>query len=96
MAGFDHTPAPQAENESVETSARNSRYGIVLFFIYSSAYGLFVLLNAFAPKVMEREVFGGVNLAIVYGLVLIVLAFVMAMLYGWLCRNPVASKVGEE
>lgn len=92
MAGFDHTPAPQAEHESAATSARNSRYGIVLFFIYSSAYGLFVLLNAFVPNVMERVVGGGVNLAIVYGLVLIVLAFVMAMLYGWLCRNP----AGEE
>ena len=30
----------------------------------------------------------GVNLAILYGMLLIAAAFVLALVYGWLCRSP--------
>ena len=66
---------------------RNARYGLWLFAIYLAFYGGFVLLAAFAPATMERLPLAGVNLAIWYGFGLIVLALVLALFYGWLCRR---------
>ena len=63
---------------------RHDRAGLVLFFIYLIFYGGFVLLNAFWPEVMERTPVAGVNLAILYGFALIIVAFLMALVYGWL------------
>ncbi len=67
---------------------RNMRYGLLFFFIYTAIYGTFMLLNTFAPWLMEREIVGGLNLAVCYGLGLIVAAFVLALIYAWICRAP--------
>jgi uncharacterized membrane protein (DUF485 family) len=66
--------------------SRSARYGLALFALYLALYGGFVLLNAFAPTLMEATPLAGVNLAVVYGLGLIVAAFALALLYAWLCR----------
>lgn len=84
MAGFDHGSAHPKEVEDDVQVARRSRIGLRLFAVYCAAYGAFMLLNAFAPKVMETT-FGGVNLAIWYGFGLIGGALVLALLYAWLC-----------
>ncbi len=65
---------------------RNSRIGLVLFGIYLLLYGGFVFLNAFSPESMEAIPVAGVNLAIVFGFGLILAAFVLALVYGFLCR----------
>lgn len=67
----------------------NARVGIVLFFIYLLIYAAFVGLSAFAPETMKRPVLAGVNLAVVYGFGLIILAFAMAILYLILCRPEI-------
>jgi uncharacterized membrane protein (DUF485 family) len=78
---------------------RNSRIGIVLFFIYLAIYAGFVLLAAFSPATMRRTPLAGVNVAIWYGFGLIAGALVLALLYGWLCRveqpNPSDARVQE-
>lgn len=89
MPGFDSQHAPPPTHDSPQTAARNARYGLILFVIYLVLYGGFVLLNAFRPSLMEITPFAGVNLAILYGLGLIVGAFLLALVYGWLCRAPV-------
>ncbi|MCA9082206.1 MAG: DUF485 domain-containing protein [Planctomycetaceae bacterium] len=66
-------------------AARNARIGLILFGIYLVIYGSFVLLNALAPQLMESTPFAGVNLAILFGFGLIIAAFVLSLLYGWLC-----------
>jgi uncharacterized membrane protein (DUF485 family) len=76
-------------------SGRNARIGMALFCIYLIFYGGFVLLNAFAPDVMEWTPWAGVNLAVWYGFALIVVALGLALLYGWLC-GPAAIPDGEE
>ena len=91
MAEFGSGPAPDQEPEDVATSIRNSRIGLVLFFIYTAAYATFIALNAFRPSLMEETPLAGLNVAILYGLGLIFGAFLMALLYGWLCRNPAKS-----
>lgn len=66
---------------------RESRIGLALFFVYLLFYGGFVLLNAFSPRTMEMTPIPGLNLAVLYGLALIIVAFVLALLYGILCRK---------
>ncbi len=78
----------EPEREDPEAARRNARIGLALFAVYCLLYGGFVLLNAFAPQAMELTLWG-VNLAILYGMGLIVAAFLLALLYAWLCRaNP--------
>ncbi len=91
MPAFEHEPVRQ-ESYDPRSAARNARYGAVLFLAYLLLYGGFVAINAFNPEVMATVVLAGVNLAIVYGLGLIVAAFVLALLYGWLCRLPAPAR----
>jgi len=76
------TPHPPSTTDV----ARNARLGIWLFLIYVIVYAGFVALSAFAPSVMAKEI-AGVNVAIVYGFSLIVLALVLAIIYMMLCRD---------
>ena len=64
-----------------------ARLGLVFFFAYLALYAAFVVLNAFWPEAMDTLLPGGVNLAIAYGFGLIAAAFLLAVVYGWLCRN---------
>ncbi len=67
-------------------NSRNSRIGLKLFAVYLLLYGGFVLLNTFSPTTMEATPIEGINVAILYGFGLIISAFVLALLYGLLCR----------
>ena len=75
---------------------RNARLGFVLFFVYLAFYGGFVLLNAFRPDVMEMTPLAGVNLAIWYGLALIVVALALAFIYGWFCGQTDEEESARE
>jgi uncharacterized membrane protein (DUF485 family) len=69
-----------------ETVSRNARNGLLLFAVYVILYLGFVLLNTFKPEMMQKPFLMGVNLAIVYGIGLIVAALVLALVYMALCR----------
>ena len=74
----------------------NTRLGLILFTIYLVLYLGFVLINAVNARLMERIVLAGLNLAIVYGMVLIVFALVLALIYGMMCkREPTEPAKGE-
>jgi len=75
-------------------NSRHTTLGLVFFFLYSAVYAAFVLLSAFRPTTMGEPVWQGVNLAVVYGMALIIGAFVLSILYCWLCREP-AVPTGE-
>ena len=72
--------------ESEASRRRNARAGMTLFLIYVGFYGGFVLLSAFAPGLMKVDI-AGVNLAVVYGMGLILLAFALAMVFTFVTRN---------
>ena len=91
MPGIDHGTNLPDTSETPGTAARNSRYGLALFAVYLVLYGSFVGVNAFAPEVMERTPIAGVNLAILSGFGLIGAAFLLAMVYGWLCWADVTA-----
>lgn len=63
-----------------------NRTAALLFWTYLVLYGAFVMVAAFAPKVMEARPLAGVNLAVWCGFGLIASAIVLAMLYGWTSR----------
>ncbi len=81
-------------SDAQRTIDRNARYGIVLFIIYVIFYAGFVAICAFSFETMRREI-GGVNLAIIYGLGLIVLALLLAVVYMLLCRRDHESAEGR-
>ena len=87
MAAFGHGPSVSSEPDDPAASARNARYGLILFVVYFIGYAAFVALNAFSPDAMSRQV-GGLNLSISYGLGLIAAAIVLALVYSWLCHGP--------
>ena len=75
--------------------SRNSRYGLTLFTVYLILYAGFMLLSAFAPQKMAERPFGGVNLAILYGMGLIIGALILAAIYMFLCRDQSGSNHKE-
>jgi uncharacterized membrane protein (DUF485 family) len=95
MGGFDHGRA-EAMPKDEQATARNARYGIVLFALYLTLYAVFVLLNTFRPQVMDLTPLAGINLAVLYGFGLIIAAFVLALIYAWLCRGQAGSEQSEE
>jgi uncharacterized membrane protein (DUF485 family) len=71
------------------------RWRLWLFLFYLAFYLGFMLLTTFRLDLMASEPFGGVNLAVLYGLALIVAALALALLYMWLCRDrPLAAPAG--
>lgn len=88
MGSFGHEPVITSEPEDLATSRRNARYGLVLFAVYCLLYAGFVGLNAFAPVTMTYNL-AGINLAVWYGLTLILAAMFLAAIYTILCRRPV-------
>lgn len=86
MAGLDHGAEYPKEVEDPVIAARNARYGMVLFLFYCFIYAGFVGANAFRPDMMELTPAWGLNLAVLYGFFLIILAMVLALVYCWLCR----------
>jgi uncharacterized membrane protein (DUF485 family) len=86
MGHFGHSPQNE-EHEDPDLIARRSRLGLWLFAIYCGLYAGFMYLCAFEPKLMESAPVAGVNLAIWYGLALIVGALTLALVYAVLCRQ---------
>ena len=77
-------PSPQPEPR--HTIARNARYGLWLFLVYVIFYAGFIAISAFKFDALRANI-GGVNLAIAYGMGLILLAFLLALVYMGITRN---------
>jgi uncharacterized membrane protein (DUF485 family) len=90
MPALDQPPPP-AEPRDADAERHNARLGLALFAVYLAAYGAFVLLNAFWPELMDAVVVAGLNLAVVWGLGLIVGALALALVYAQLCRTPAGA-----
>lgn len=76
--------------------SRNARIGLILFAVYLALYGGFVYLSAFQAEAMESTPFAGLNLAVLYGFGLIIAALVLALIYGWLCRESGSEGSSQE
>ncbi|MCC6484594.1 MAG: DUF485 domain-containing protein [Armatimonadetes bacterium] len=69
-----------------ELIAYKARLGLWMFVVYALIYGGFVYINTFHPRLMGLDMLG-VNLAVVYGLGLIVFAVILALIYNSLCAR---------
>ena len=82
-----HRPA-LSEDEGIDHALKNrTRIGVRLFFVYALVYGLFVAINLVSPLTMEIIVLMGMNLAVTYGIGLILFAFVLALIYNQICAR---------
>jgi uncharacterized membrane protein (DUF485 family) len=54
---------------------------------YGALYIIYIVINVVRPKTMGVTVVAGLNLAIVYGFALIIIAFVLAVIYNVLCTR---------
>jgi hypothetical protein len=69
-------------------SRYKARLGVVMCIIYSFIYAGFVLANVVAEgRAMQHIVALGLNLATVYGMGLIILALLLALVYNGLCAR---------
>ena len=91
MGGLGHGPAASGELDTAATSQRNARWGLWLFALYLFFYAGFMVISTFLPDVLDQRPVAGINLAILYGLGLILAALLLSLLYGWVCRNPVTA-----
>ena len=93
MAGMDFKAPVAKEQEDAAVVAHNTRWGVILFFVYVMFYGGFMALSAFWPEAMSKPFLGGANLAVVYGFALIVGALVLALVYmRRLPQTPIRSE----
>lgn len=81
---MNHGPA--AEIGPDPASRYKSRLGVWMFLVYCLVYAGFVFTNVLTEgRAMQKILFMGLNLAVVYGMGLIVLALVLALIYNALC-----------
>lgn len=92
---MDHGPAVQVY-ESEELKDYKQKLGLKLFFVYATIYAIFVGINTLFPSVMEKVVFMGLNVAIVYGFSLIIFAIILGLVYNGFCTKKEKEHEGEE
>jgi uncharacterized membrane protein (DUF485 family) len=69
-----------------------------MFLVYAVIYVGFVAVNVISPLTMEKTVMLGLNLAVVYGFGLIIIALVLALVYNRACglkEKELADRHGE-
>ncbi len=82
---------PAAPSGKDPASEYKKRLGVWMFFVYATVYTGFVAINLIDATLMEKEVLLGMNLAVVYGIGLIIFALVQALIYNALCGKKEAE-----
>ncbi|OGR70121.1 MAG: hypothetical protein A2089_10455 [Elusimicrobia bacterium GWD2_63_28] len=78
-----HEPAAQCGPDA--SAEYKQRIGVWMFLLYAAIYAAFVAINLLKPLWMEKTVFLGLNLAVVFGFGLIVFALIEALIYNHMC-----------
>lgn len=80
-----HVNSTTEEKEIV--TQQKSKLGVRLFFVYLICYAGFVALGVFNYELLSTSLFSGLNLAIVYGIGLIVFAVILGIIYNYYCTK---------
>jgi uncharacterized membrane protein (DUF485 family) len=80
-----HEPAVQTGKDNA--SDWKAKLGIKLFWLYCVIYMGFVGIAVFSPNLMKKPVLAGTNLAIIYGMALIVFAILLGLVYNHVCTK---------
>jgi uncharacterized membrane protein (DUF485 family) len=86
---------PAAELGEDKASGKKSKLGLILFACYTSLYIAFIAIGLFWTDLMGVTVIFGLNLAISYGIGLILLAIVMGAVYSYICTR-IENKMNKE
>lgn len=79
-----HEPAAASKHDAA--TPYKTRLGVWMFLFYLIFYAGFIAVNILSPLAMEKIVFMNLNLAVVYGFGLIVVALVQALIYDAACN----------
>lgn len=82
---------PAAPSGKDPASEYKKRLGVWMFFIYAIVYSGFVAINLIDATLMAKEVLLGMNLAVVYGIGLIIIALIQALIYNAMCGRKEAE-----
>ena len=90
---MDHGPSTEWKVE--KSGSYKSRLGLIMFAIFTPVYLGFVLMSVISPSFMATDI-GDLNISIVYGFFIIILAVFLAVLYNTLCSNKEKHDDEEE
>ncbi|HET8828195.1 MAG TPA: DUF485 domain-containing protein [Pelobium sp.] len=82
---MDHGPAVELGVDNA--SAKKAKLGVWFFIIYSLFYAGFVVIGVVNYELLSQEIAFGLNLALFYGMGLIVFAVLLGILYNFLCSR---------
>ena len=82
------SPSPDSPQRAAHDAhvSPNAKLGMGMFLVYLMLYLGFMGIAAFQYAFFDSSPFGGVNLAILYGMGLIIAALVLALIYMALCK----------
>lgn len=84
-----HEPAAQCGPDA--SAEYKQSIGVWMFLLYAVIYAAFVAINLLKPLWMEKTVFLGLNLAVVFGFGLIAFALIEALIYNHMCGKHEAD-----
>ena len=80
-----HEPAVSSGKDLA--ASYKMRLGVWMFLFYGIFYAGFVAINLIKPTLMEAKIVAGLNLAVVYGFGLIIVALIQALIYDIMCNR---------
>jgi uncharacterized membrane protein (DUF485 family) len=89
-----HEPAAKQEKDAA--SDWKAKLGIKLFWVYCLIYMGFVALAVFFAETLKTPVLRGANLAVVYGIGLIVFAIALGLVYNHVCTKKEDELNGKD
>jgi uncharacterized membrane protein (DUF485 family) len=66
---------------------RKTKLGVILFVVYLVIYTGFVVIGSLFTDFLGGRAFAGLNLAVIYGMGLIMLAAVLGLFYNHFCTK---------
>lgn len=88
-----HDPSTEWKEDKSENY--KTKLGLIMFAIYFVIYMAFILISVLSPRTMGIDV-GSLNLAIVYGFGLIIIAIIQAVIYNIMCSRHEAKHTESE
>lgn len=84
-----HKPAAASKHDPA--TPYKMRLGVWMFLFYTIFYAGFIAINVVSPLSMEKIVAMDLNLAVVYGFGLIIVALIQALVYDFACNAKEAE-----
>jgi len=82
-----HQPSQHEDGEADLALNYRTKIGVIFFLFYALVYMIFVVINLVSPLLMENVVLFGMNLAVTYGIGLIIFAILLALIYNRMCAK---------